>query len=153
MNLYLVRHGEAKSKAEDPQRSLTDRGREGVARVAAYALSLGVNVVQIRHSGKRRAEETAFILGERLSPTEGVISVPGLAPNDDVQSMVEILEDQTQPVMIVSHLPFLDRLVSQLVTGKLNASVVQFQAGGVVALVRENNDWAISWVISPDQIP
>jgi phosphohistidine phosphatase len=153
MNLYLVRHGEAKSKAEDPQRSLTDRGREDVARVAAFALDSGVNVVQIRHSGKRRAEETAIILGEYLSPAEGVVSVPGLAPNDDVHPMVEILSDQTQSVMLVSHLPFLDRLVSQLVTGKPNASVTQFQAVGVVALVRENSDWAISWVISPDQIP
>jgi phosphohistidine phosphatase len=153
MNLYLVRHGEAKRKAEDPQRSLTDRGREDVARVAAYALDSGVSVVQIRHSGKRRAEETAIILGEYLSPAEGVVSVPGLAPNDDVHPMVEILYDQNQSVMLVSHLPFLDRLVSQLVTGKPNASKTQFQAGGVVVLVRENSDWAISWGISPDQIP
>ncbi len=35
MELYLVQHGEAKSKAEDPQRPLTQRGREDVARVAA----------------------------------------------------------------------------------------------------------------------
>jgi phosphohistidine phosphatase SixA len=67
--------------------------------------------------------------------------------------MVEILYDQNQSVMLVSHLPFLDRLVSQLVTGKPNASKTQFQAGGVVVLVRENSDWAISWGISPDQIP
>jgi phosphohistidine phosphatase len=153
MKLYLVRHGEAKSKAEDPQRSLTDRGREEVARVAAYTISSGVRVVQIRHSGKRRAEETAIILGEHLSPVEGVNSVPGLAPNDDVHPMVEILNSQTQPVMLVSHLPFLGRLASQLVSGNPNTSVAQFQAGSIVALVRENGDWALSWVISPDQIP
>jgi len=35
MKLYLVQHDEAKSKAEDPQRPLTERGREGVARVMA----------------------------------------------------------------------------------------------------------------------
>lgn len=153
MKLYLVRHGEAKSKSEDPQRSLTDRGREEVMRVAAYTARSGVRVVQIRHSGKRRAEETAIILGEHLSPAEGVNSVPGLDPNDDVHPMVEILNSQNQPVMLVSHLPFLDRLASQLVAGKQNTAVVQFQAGGVVALVRENGDWALSWVISPDQIP
>ena len=153
MKLYLVRHGEAKNKSEDPQRSLTDRGREEVTRVAAYTLSSGMRVVQIRHSGKRRAEETAIILGEHLSPSEGVISVPGLAPNDDVRPMIDILNRQTQPLMLVSHLPFLGRLASQLVSGNPNASVVQFQAGGVVALVRENGDWTLNWVISPDQIP
>jgi phosphohistidine phosphatase len=153
MKLYLVRHGEAKSKLEDPQRSLTDRGREEVTRVAAYTVHSGVNVVQIRHSGIRRAEETAIILGEHLSPAEGVISVSGLAPNDDIHPVVEALNNQIQPVILVGHLPFLDRLASQLVCGKLNASVAQFQAGGIVALVRENGDWSISWVVSPDQIP
>jgi phosphohistidine phosphatase len=153
MKLYLVRHGEAKNKSEDPQRSLTDRGKEEVARVAAYTLSIGTSVVQIHHSGKRRAEETAFILGEYLSPSEGVISVPGLAPNDDVRPMIEMLNRQTQPLMLVSHLPFLGRLASQLISGNPNASVAQFQTGGVVALVRENGDWTLNWVISPDQIP
>jgi phosphohistidine phosphatase len=153
MKLYLVRHGEAKSKSEDPQRSLTDRGREEVARVAAYTLNSGMSVVQIRHSGKRRAEETAIILGEYLSPSEGVISFPGLAPNDDVRPMIDILNRQTQPLMLVSHLPFLGRLASQLVSGNPNVSVTQFQAGGVAALVRENGDWRLNWVISPDQIP
>ena len=33
--LYLVQHAEAKSKAEDPQRPLTEHGIEDVARVAA----------------------------------------------------------------------------------------------------------------------
>ena len=153
MILYLVRHGEAKRKSEDPQRTLTDRGREEVARVAAYTLSSGVSVVQIRHSGKRRAEETAIILGEHLSPAEGVIPAPGLAPNDDIHPIVETLNNQTQPLMLVSHLPFLGRLASQLVSGNPNASVAQFQTGGVVALVRENGDWTLNWVISPDQIP
>ena len=56
MKLYLVQHGEAKSKAEDPQRPLTERGREDVARVATFATKAGSQVRQIRHSGKRRLE-------------------------------------------------------------------------------------------------
>jgi phosphohistidine phosphatase len=153
MKLYLVRHGEARNKAEDPQRSLTERGREDVARVAAYTVGSGVRVVQIRHSGKRRAEETAIILGEHLSPVGGVISVQGLAPNDEVHPMVKTINNQTQPIMLVSHLPFLDRLASQLITGKPNASLTQLRTGGIVALARENSDWVISWAISPNQIP
>ena len=37
MDLFLVQHGEAKSEAEDPERSLTDRGAEAVRRMAAWA--------------------------------------------------------------------------------------------------------------------
>ena len=74
MELYLVQHGEAKSKTEDPQRPLTKRGRDEVQRVAAFAAKAGLKVSQVRHSGKRRAEETASILAERLSPAEGVLA-------------------------------------------------------------------------------
>jgi phosphohistidine phosphatase SixA len=35
MKLYLVQHGKAKSKAEDPQRLLTECGGEYMGRVAA----------------------------------------------------------------------------------------------------------------------
>jgi phosphohistidine phosphatase SixA len=51
MDLFLVQHGEAKSEAEDPERSLTDRGAEAVRRMAAWAAQVGVKVDQIRHSG------------------------------------------------------------------------------------------------------
>lgn len=153
MKVYLVQHGEAKSKAEDPQRPLTERGKEDVARVAAFAAGVGLQVGQIRHSGRRRAEETASILAEHLSPTEGVVAIPGLAPKDDVRPVAEALQGETQPVMLVGHLPFLDRLASLLVTGDAGASVVRFQMGGIVCLVREVEKWAVSWMVTPDLIP
>jgi hypothetical protein len=78
-------YGEAKSKAEDPQRPLTARGRDEVQRVAAFAARVGLEVNQVRHSGKRRAEETASILAEHLSPAEGVLAVPGPAPMNDIR--------------------------------------------------------------------
>ena len=68
MEVYLVQHGEAKRAEEDPERPLTDQGKEEVSNVAAFLAQGGVNVNQIRHSGKRRAEETARIMTEHLSP-------------------------------------------------------------------------------------
>ena len=153
MKLYLVQHGEAKIKSEDPQRPLTERGREDVARVAAFAANAGLQVGQIRHSGKRRAEETASILAEHLSPAEGVVAIPGLAPKDDVRPVAEALQGEARPVMLVGHLPFLDRLASLLVTGDAGRSVVRFRMGGIVCLVREDEKWAIGWMITPDLMP
>ena len=168
MKLYLVQHGEAKSKAEDPQRPLTERGREDVARVAAFAAGAGLQVRQIRHSGKRRAEETASILAEYLSPAEGVVAIPGLAPKDDVYPIAKALSPSLSPsrpalskveglggmkggaVMLVGHLPFLDRLVSLLVTGDAERSIVRFQKGGIVCLMREDESWAVGWMVTPD---
>jgi phosphohistidine phosphatase len=153
MELYLVQHGEAKSKAEDPERPLTERGRECVARVAAFAAGAGLQVGQIRHSGKRRAEETASILAEYLSPGEGVAAVSGLAPKDDVHPIAEALQGEREPVMLVGHLPFLDRLASLLVTGDAERSAVHSQKGGIVCLMREDEKWVVGWMVTPDLIP
>jgi len=163
MKLYLVQHGEARSKAEDPQRPLTERGREDVAQVAVFAATAGCQVGQIRHSGKRRAEETASILAEHLSLAEGVIAIPGLAPRDDVRPVAEALFPPFVPpnggergeaaVMLVGHLPFLDRLASLLVTGDADCSIVRFRMGGIVCLVREEENWAVGWMVTPDLIP
>jgi len=147
MKLYLVQHGEAKSKAEDPQRPLTERGREDVARVGAFAAGAGLQVGQVS------------ILTEYLSPAEGVVAIPGLAPKDDVRPMAEALSPSLSPprlggmkggaVMLVGHLPFLDRLTNLLVTGDAERSVVRFQMGGIVCLVREDQNWAVSWMVTP----
>ena len=152
MELYLVQHGEAKSKAEDPQRPLTERGREEVQRVAAFAAKAGLKVSQVRHSGKRRAKETASILAEHLSPAEGVLSISGLAPMDDVRPIAQILQKETAPLMLVGHLPFMDRLAGLLITGDPNRSVVRFRMGGIVCLEGEGDDWAIKWVITPELV-
>ena len=150
MELYLVQHGEAKREDEDPQRSLTEQGAADVERVAAFAARIGLQIHQIRHSGKRRAEQTAQILERHLSPSEGTVALSGLAPKDDVQPVAKALKKETRPVMLVGHLPFLDRLTSLLVTGKSGRSIVQFRNGGIVCLRCEDGDWAIVWIITPN---
>jgi phosphohistidine phosphatase len=69
--VYLVQHGEAEPKTRDLQRGLASAGRETVERVAAWAASVGLAVEQIRHSGKRRAEQTAAVFTEALRPSRG----------------------------------------------------------------------------------
>jgi phosphohistidine phosphatase len=151
MELFLVRHGEAKSETEDPERSLTERGAETVQRMAAWAAQVGVRVDQIRHSGKRRAEQTAALLAERLSPPQGMVAVPGLAPDDDVHPVAEALQGEPGAVMLVGHLPFLGRLASLLLAGNSDTGTVRFRPAEIVCLSwpREGR-WSVNWVMSPD---
>jgi len=151
MNLYLVRHGEAVDKGEDPARPLTAQGRRDVERVAGLAKRTGIEVHQIRHSGKRRAEETAEIFGELLQPAGGIVAVSGLAPNDDVRAVAELLKRESQPLMVVGHLPFLERLLSLLVTGKPEHSIVRFQKGSIVCLEWDAvaRAWTVQWAVTP----
>jgi phosphohistidine phosphatase len=155
MKLYLVQHGEAVPGSEDPERPLTDQGRDDVARVAAFARRAGVRVHQIRHSGKRRAEETAAILAQHLEPADGIVALPGLAPRDDVRRAAELLSRETRPLMFVGHRPFMDRLAGLLVAGDSERTAVQFQKGGVVCLERDPKSWlwAVLWIVTPDLVP
>jgi phosphohistidine phosphatase len=154
MRLYLVQHGEAKPKEEDAERPLTDQGRDDVARVADFARRADVEIHQIRHSGKRRAAETAAILAEHLEPGGGAIVWPGLAPKDEVAPVAELLSRITQPLMLVGHRPFMDRLAGLLLAGDVNRAVVKFRQGGIVCLERDPKlrTWAVVWAVTPDLI-
>ncbi len=150
MQLFLVQHGEAKSKEEDPSRPLTARGAEDVESVAIFAARHGVNVGEIRHSGKLRAKETAEIFGEPLDPSGGVVAVPGLNPDDDVQPVAEALHRQEVPVMLVGHCPFLERLAGFLLADDADACPVRFTNAGIVSLVRHERGWSVTWAITPE---
>jgi phosphohistidine phosphatase len=150
MELYLVQHGEAKPESDDPERSLTDRGEETVRRMAAWAAQVGLKVDQIRHSGKKRAEQTAAVLGGRLNPPEGVIAVAGLTPIDDVRPVAEAIRNEQAVVMLVGHLPHLSRLANLLLTGDPEAGVLRFQMAGIVCLSNQAGKWAVQWLMPPE---
>ena len=150
MEVYLVQHGEATPKSVDPARPLSDQGRKEVGQVAFVAAQMGLVVGQIRHSGKTRAEQTAAILGEALSPAGGVVAVPGLAPLDDVKPIADALESESQLVMLVGHLPFMARLAGLLLTGDADNQVVRFRMGGIVCLARDENRWQMAWILTPE---
>jgi phosphohistidine phosphatase len=151
MRIFLVQHGEAKPKEEDPQRPLTPRGEEEVRLVAEFAKRVGVQVEQIRHSGKRRAEQTAAIFGEYLRPRHGIVATSGLDPNDEIEALAEALNAATEPCMIVGHLPYLARLAAKMITGNRDCSIIRFQMGGIVCLERDDGGvWSLAWMVTPD---
>jgi phosphohistidine phosphatase len=150
MEVYLVQHGEAVPKSVDRTRPLSDQGRTEVGQVAVFAARMGLAVGQIRHSGKARAEQTAAILGETLSSSGGVVAVSGLAPMDDVQPVADALEGESQPVMLVGHLPFLARLAGLLLAGDADNQVVRFRTGGIVCLARGEERWQVAWILTPE---
>jgi phosphohistidine phosphatase len=150
MTLFLAQHGEAKAESEDPDRSLTDRGAEVVQRMADWAARSGITVDEIRHSGKRRAEQSATIFAKRLNPSRGVIEMKGLGPNDDVTLVAASLQGEQESIMMVGHLPHLSRLVSLLVTGNPEGEILRFRNAGIVCLTQKDGKWAIDWVMQPD---
>ena len=152
MRLILVRHGEAKSEAEDLERPLTDQGKREVKQVAQWAARKKIRTHEIRHSGKKRAEQTASILGGFLDPLNGVFPVSGLGPNHDVLPIAQLLTLEESPLMLVGHLPFLSRLASHLLVDNPNISLLQFPTAAMVCLEKMDNQWTLAWVITPDLV-
>lgn len=148
--VYLVRHGEARSKLEDPQRGLSERGQHSVEQLASWLCRAGIVVDEIRHSGILRAEQTARILAGALPSAEPPQPDRGLDPDDDVRPAAESLARASRTIMLVGHLPFLDRLVSQLVLGSLEPSLVEFAPATLVRLVQDEEGWRIDCLVPAD---
>ncbi len=148
MELYLVQHGKARSKEEDPERPLTPDGRREVEAVMLLMMRFNaIHASRVVHSGKRRAEETARIIGDQLEAD--VAEVDGLAPNDDPGLWRERLEGDERDVVLVGHMPQLSRLASLLLCGDPEAGLVEFANGGVVCLRRGDGPWTLKWSIPP----
>ena len=149
MIAYLVRHGEAVSASDDPQRPLSRSGREAVAQIARLARERQVMASVIYHSGILRAQETAEILAQQLMPPSGVKVISGLLPEDDPATGRAELELATDPIMLVGHLPHLSRLAALLVRGDVNDRVVDFQPAAMVCCSRSAARWKIDWQLAP----
>lgn len=150
MKLYLVQHAEAKSEDVDPERSITPKGREDTISVARILKSLDLDVDQVRHSGKTRAKQTAGILAQQLSPSGGVRKADGLGPVDDVQPVGDQITGGDQQLMLVGHLPFMERITGYLVAGDAEQKVVDFQNAGVVCLAHNGEAWSVHWILTPE---
>jgi len=150
MFLYLVQHAEAKREEDDPQRDLTDKGRMDMESVAHHLKRLNVQVQQIFHSGKTRAQSTAVILARHLQPAAGVSEAPGLAPLDAPETWAGRIAQMDADILLVGHLPHLGRLAAILLSGDKERTVINFQMGGAVRLVRINaGEWAVDWMLVP----
>jgi phosphohistidine phosphatase len=151
MALYLVQHGKSLPKDIDPEQGLSEEGIEKVTLIAGVARNYHVRVTKILHSGKKRAARTAAILAAALMPPQGVSESGGLNPLDDVSALAPQL-DSGEHLMLVGHLPFMERLVSLLTTGEEHHTIFKFQNGGIVCLDRETDggQWFIKWALMPE---
>jgi phosphohistidine phosphatase len=150
MALYLVQHGKSLPKDQDPDQGLSEEGIAETRRMANLAKDHGVVVSQIRHSAKARARQTAEIFAKALNPLKGLQEVSGIQPLDDVAKYAPHI-DPDQSIMLVGHLPFMERMTSYLITGSVDMPVFKFQNSGIVCLDKDvaGPSWLILWSLMP----
>ncbi len=145
MRVYLVQHGKPKPEEEDPRKPLSEEGKKDVVFTAEIALhALKRDKPRIFHSGKLRARETAEIIGRMIGvePGEG----ESLSPLDDPGIWLEKLEKTSENVMLVGHLPHLEKLAGLLLS---KDGIVKFEMGCIVCLEKGEKGWFLKWMITP----
>ena len=151
MALFLVQHGKSLPEEQDPERGLSQEGYTDVNRIAEVARGYGVRPEAIKHSGKKRARQTAEIFAEALLGEMSEIElISGIDPLDDVAVVANTLKTGDN-LMLVGHLPFMERLTGFLITGSAERLIFKFQNGGIVCLDKDPDAqwWFIKWSLSP----
>ncbi len=151
MALFLVQHGKSMSKDVDPQQGLSEEGIADTERIASVAKGYGIQPRCILHSVKQRALQTAGIFAAALAPADGVEEKSGLKPMDDVASFASSVS-ASDDLMLVGHLPFMEKMTSYLITGSTEPVVFKFQNSGIVCLDLDidKNAWFIKWALMPN---
>lgn len=141
MKIYLVRHGIAASPEISPERPLTAEGKQKIEKIALEVKKKSPVVSRIVHSDKLRTKETAKIMGKHLAPKIALEELQGMGPNDEIEMILEELSDG---LMIVGHLPYLETLVQHLAP---DDGPIQFGEGATTCLSSKDDHWKIEWSI------
>lgn len=151
MAIFLVQHGQSLSKEQDPAKGISEKGTRETERMAEVAAGYKVNIKRIIHSGKKRALQTAEIFNRYLAPVEGVKKEEGLKALDDVAVWSGKL-DPDSSLMLVGHLPFMEKLTGLLTTGNADITPMKFQNSGIVCLDQDHGSgrWFIKWSLMPN---
>ncbi len=146
MKLYLVHHGDAVPPDVDPQRPLSAEGRVGVEQVAAAAAQRAVKPAVVWHSGKLRARQTAEAFWRACNPLAEFSAARGLQPTDPPERMADELMGETRDIMLVGHMPNIERLLRLLIEGSAEGTTA-LPAHGIVALEAIDTRWVERWRI------
>lgn len=150
MQLYLVQHGDSKPEEEDPERPLSDVGSEETEKIAQKLASAGIDPDRILHSPKLRARQTAEILAKHLGkkPEEA----EGLKPMDGpklIKKQIDSMEE-TASVMLVGHLPHMEKLASLLITKKEEPSIHISRYSSPLCIEKKDGTWQVKWYLLPE---
>ncbi len=153
MRLYLVRHGNALPKEAAPERPLSDEGRMQASKMASFLKPQRIEVEAIWQSGKTRALQTAEIMAAAVYSRRGIVEHGGLEPNGPAKPIAKEIGKEIGELMIVGHLPFMDRLASTLLAGEKDQEFVCFDEATVACLERdEGGQWTLLWLVAPQLV-
>ncbi|RXJ72949.1 phosphohistidine phosphatase SixA [Veronia nyctiphanis] len=159
MQIYILRHGEAKPfAATDEERPLTEHGRVQTAMIAEWLqgqLTQPLDTVIV--SPYVRAQQTWDVMGEYISPASNVVTDEGITPYGDGEDVADYLRakisvERPESILLVSHLPLVGYLTSELVLG-IQPPVFSTSAVACVEYDPDTERGRLLWLQSPNRLP
>lgn len=149
MYLYLMRHAEALAAHEAPQRSLSERGKEQVAKIASFIQNNNLNFTHIYHSDKARSYESAQLIAEQGNFSDKLHYERVLNPDYGVGELTGFVESLTTDSLLVGHLPNLELLSTYLLTGIYEPPILSFNVAALVCFKKTSSRWTLEFFIEP----
>ena len=157
MEIYLVRHGAAYTKEEDPERHLNNDGVNQCHLTGRALKKLDITFDLIVSSPKVRARQTAEIIAEEVGYSNNEIKVteklePTAAPKDTLSYLKDFTD--TKRVMLAGHLPLLGHLASELLSNTSQISLY-FEPGAVCQInigQPHSHNGDLHWFLSSEHL-
>jgi phosphohistidine phosphatase len=132
--LYIMRHGEAHPRAaSDAERPLTEQGAAQACMAAQWLVEKPLSKILV--SPYLRARQTADLVTQSLACALVPQVVAGITPDDPVTGALHVVATEVAAgdVLIVSHLPLVGLLASQLLYGH-HQSPLPFYTASMAAI-------------------
>ena len=157
MEIYLVRHGAAHTKEDDPERHLNKDGLDQCHLSGRALRILDIKFDLVISSPKARARQTAEIIAEEVGYARDEIKIteslnPTAFPKDTI-SYLNNFTDKDK-IMLAGHLPLLGNLASELLSKDSQISFY-FEAGAVCRIDVEqpfSHTGDLCWFLTPKQL-
>lgn len=144
-----MQHGDAVPEEIEPDRPLSEQGIRDIRILALHMQNMGVQLGNVFHSGKLRAQQSARLVAETISADIQPVKTEGLNPNDDPMVIVGDIERMDANILLVGHMPFVSRLCSTLLTGTTAAEFASVP-GTLFCLEKADNKWRLVYMLRPD---
>lgn len=157
MEIYLVRHGAAYTKEENPERHLNNDGVNQCHLTGRALKRLDIAFDLIVSSPKLRARQTADIIAEEVGYSRKEIKISEtLVPTAPPKETISYLEDFAglKRVMLAGHLPLLGHLASELLSNTSHISLY-FEPGAVCQInIEQPHSYTgdLRWFLTPEHL-
>ena len=152
MQVFIMRHGDAAlDAASDSVRPLTSCGCDESRLMANWLKGQKVDIERVLVSPFLRAEQTLDVVGECMNLPGNVDVLPELTPCGDVgmvSAWIQTLANEgVASVLVISHLPLVGYLVSELCPGE---TPPMFTISAIASVtLDESGEGIFNWQTSP----